>query len=984
MSIIAVSLSIPHSALCMSRHRRCTGPWPFYYLLFLLPIQFVGAQGQPENLMSEEKFVEAARAFAARGTRGDLMAAGRAWYSADSLEASRRAYLAATKRADGEIIPDSLTGLAFHKVGVTYYDEYDDETACRYYLRAIAVRDQVFRSPHNDRAKSRNNLATSLRYLGKPDSAARMNREAIELYEEIPHPDTLNWLRSLNELSNIAYDLKDFQLANSASASALHLLDAYGKADNYDSYLCLYYSARINLQFRQLDRVKQLAVCALKLAETEQDIGWQADALNLLAGAHKAAEEPEAAKTEYQRAADLLLTQGSAPKELGPIYANLADLAANEEDFDRALNFCRRAQEIFQNSDTTFLPELTRLEGLYLFRSDQHTLALTRFNQALSLLEVPGTKEAGGLITVVPDSLGANFEVTVDALGNRAELLAATGRPEEALQDYETLFRILDLLRAGVKSDASRQYLSGNLRPYFDRAIALLIELYQESPKEATAWRALALSERAKAYSLVAALQRSENEMPRREADLRQRIAELERLVARDPTQQAPLESARLQLDRLLRTREVDLTAFEASLDRRALINYVQSTGVDVLAYHLDAKNGALFHLSPAGTLSLRSIAATELDRLTRDWLAAIEGSAYRRKSLRGAAEQEALDWQFLELGGQLTRTLMPEGGGDAALGDALVIIPDGALHFLPFAALPIGEFPTAGIRYSALQYLQSQRTIQYTYSAIFLLTQQELANREYEHDLLAFAPSFRAGNQRDRAAESTDRSLPGLQPLRYNRPEVEAIAAMIPDALTFYDKGANRQQFLEQIGSSKVVHISSHGMVNAADPNLSFIAFSQLGDSLEAEEMLYFNDLYALPLNTELAVLSACETNLGTYVPGENVLSLASAFTAAGARSTLTTLWRVNDEATKELMVRFYQALSAGESRAAALASAQAQHQATDDFAHPYYWSALTLYGEAGPLELERTSPWRYGYLLIPLALLLLLAGYQRRQHRR
>ena len=61
-----------------------------------------------------------------------------------------------------------------------------------------------------------------------------------------------------------------------------------------------------------------------------------------------------------------------------------------------------------------------------------------------------------------------------------------------------------------------------------------------------------------------------------------------------------------------------------------------------------------------------------------------------------------------------------------------------------------------------------------------------------------------------------------------------------------------DRQQFLNLISKSKVVHLSSHGMVNAADPNLSFIAFSQLGDSLEAEEMLYFNDLYALPLNTE------------------------------------------------------------------------------------------------------------------------------------
>ncbi len=90
------------------------------------------------------------------------------------------------------------------------------------------------------------------------------------------------------------------------------------------------------------------------------------------------------------------------------------------------------------------------------------------------------------------------------------------------------------------------------------------------------------------------------------------------------------------------------------------------------------------------------------------------------------------------------------------------------------------------------------------------------------------------------------------------------------------------------------------------------------------------------MPLAAELAVLSACETNLGKYVAGENVLSLASAFTAAGARSTLTTLWSVNDEATKELMVAFYRALTAGKTRSEAVAAAQAEHQEKPDVAHP------------------------------------------------
>jgi CHAT domain-containing protein len=162
--------------------------------------------------------------------------------------------------------------------------------------------------------------------------------------------------------------------------------------------------------------------------------------------------------------------------------------------------------------------------------------------------------------------------------------------------------------------------------------------------------------------------------------------------------------------------------------------------------------------------------------------------------------------------------------------------------------------------------------------------------------------------------------------------------------------------------------------MVNTDDANLSFVAFAQGGNNLEEDELLYFNDLSTLPIEAELVVLSACETSIGKVVPGESVLSLGSAFAAAGAHSTLTTLWKVDDAATEDLMVAFYQQLSAGKSRAEALAEAQRQQRAAGEFAHPYYWSAMTLNGEAGTIELETGGKWPY--LLGGLILLLLCGG--------
>ena len=134
-------------------------------------------------------------------------------------------------------------------------------------------------------------------------------------------------------------------------------------------------------------------------------------------------------------------------------------------------------------------------------------------------------------------------------------------------------------------------------------------------------------------------------------------------------------------------------------------------------------------------------------------------------------------------------------------------------------------------------------------------------------------------------------------------------------------------------------------------------IIVSSTGDSLETNEMLFLNDLYAMNLNAELAVLSACETSMGRYAPGEGVLSLARAFARAGAASTLTTLWKVDDEATKEMMVRFYAALNDHKSRSAAVTATFDHATSNATFAHPYFWSALTLYGSPDEIDLAGNS---------------------------
>ena len=97
----------------------------------------------------------------------------------------------------------------------------------------------------------------------------------------------------------------------------------------------------------------------------------------------------------------------------------------------------------------------------------------------------------------------------------------------------------------------------------------------------------------------------------------------------------------------------------------------------------------------------------------------------------------------------------------------------------------------------------------------------------------------------------------------------------------------------------------------------------------------------------TQLVVLSACETGLGDVQSGEGVYGLRRAFTLAGAQSQVMSLWRVDDNATKDLMVNYYQRLSKGEGRREALRQAQLAMLRSQNYAHPKYWSGMIPAGD-------------------------------------
>src|SRR5919202_3096023 len=238
-----------------------------------------------------------------------------------------------------------------------------------------------------------------------------------------------------------------------------------------------------------------------------------------------------------------------------------------------------------------------------------------------------------------------------------------------------------------------------------------------------------------------------------------------------------------------------------------------------------------------------------------------------------------------------------------------LVIVPYGALHYLPFHLLHTGS-----------QYLIEQREV-------VILPAMGLATRT--------SPQ-RTGGARV-LAHSWDRRLP--QTLA----EAEIVRQLF-GGVVCREEAASRTVL--QAPPTQILHIAAHGEHRLEQPDLSYI---QLADG-----QLYTDDLLQQDLSYELVTLSGCETGRASVAAGDELIGLGRGFLYAGAGALVASLWQVVDAAGVLLMEHVYRELCRGVSKAAALRNAQRAVLATDPQCHPAFWGAFQLVGDANPLSVH------------------------------
>jgi CHAT domain-containing protein len=222
-----------------------------------------------------------------------------------------------------------------------------------------------------------------------------------------------------------------------------------------------------------------------------------------------------------------------------------------------------------------------------------------------------------------------------------------------------------------------------------------------------------------------------------------------------------------------------------------------------------------------------------------------------------------------------------------------------------------------------------------------------------YEQDLLAFAPIYE--DISTARLDTNDYFNPALRafqlngsfsPLPESEREIKAINALQQNSSEYLiRREANKENLLQIIHKPyRFIHIAGHSFADLDNPKFSGIACWQGGEI--KEDILFTSEIYNLKIQTDLVVLSSCESGLGSYDVSEGILGLNRAFLYAGANNVIFSLWKVYDKVSADLMINFYEKVMEEKPYSTALREAKLALINNPQTAAPHLWSSFLLIG--------------------------------------
>jgi len=278
-----------------------------------------------------------------------------------------------------------------------------------------------------------------------------------------------------------------------------------------------------------------------------------------------------------------------------------------------------------------------------------------------------------------------------------------------------------------------------------------------------------------------------------------------------------------------------------------------------------------------------------------------------------------------------------------------LIFIQDDILNFVPMEILLDAKN----------KYLIENHTVSYAPS--LLLWEEQLKVKKAKKTKLGiFVPTYKKQKSNDPKRNDESKLLGA---------NAEAIKiGKLFNSDIYSGEKATKQKFIDNAQAYSILHLAMHSTINNTEAEFSNLSFSS-----EDSEKLFVSELYNIPLNADLAVLSACNTGSGKLDKGEGLTNVSKAFTYAGVPSIVMSLWEVPDKETSQIMIAFYNYLKEGNTKNKALQLAKLEYlNSVEDnvLKHPFYWAGFVISGDVSAIQTQSNNK------IIAVLMILFLVG--------
>ena len=881
------------------------------------------------------------------------------WQTSDLAAAEER-----TKSAlaiQQKLVPGSLAvARSLAQLAHVRADSGDLVQAEDYYRQAILIQSSL--DPGSaDLAASLSGLGIALTNQGNLVQADEVYRQALSIYEKSdPEGQWTGVMFSL--IAQLDSARGDLVRSEQDFLRATAILQKVGPETRYYAY-CLLGLGIINDENGNSAKAEEyLRQVIAILSKTAPAQLFTADALSHLGIV--LAKRGDLVKAEEYYLQALAIQKNAVPWSLrtAGTFDDLSDLAIRRGDLDKAEDYSRQALGITEHIAPGTAVHAQALSALaaVLRRKKQVDESAQLYARAITALETQMAQLGGSNDTRAGFRAGYSniyFEY--------ADLLIGENRADEAFRVLErsraqNLLETLAMSGADIRKGADpklveqERSLRAALTAKSDKRLRLLGDKGTESK--------------------VAALDKEISVLATQYQDVQGRLRSGSPAYAA-LTQPQTLSAKRVQ---------------EELLDSNTLL----------LEYRLGQERSYVIAVSRGSVTAFALPKQDEIEKAARhvyELITARGGVVTSQAQPRSAKPREEKATEYNRAADELSRMLL--GPVSALLTNKrLLIVADGALHYVPFASLPDPVMRRKGNEPAANPLVVNHEIVYLpSASVLAVLRQQEMERKPAPQAVAVLAdPVFdkqdprlsppsvpdkqpgisgqSAGRNGVRGADSAP-LVPAHSPsddlltrsasdvglnrdghllprLLFSRQEANAIMAVVPDGkgLEAVDFDATRTTAMSpELSQYRIVHFATHGLLNSEHPELSGLVFSLVDkDGKPQNGFLQLQDIYNLNLPADLVVLSACETGLGKEISGEGLVGLTRGFMYAGASRVVASLWNVSDVATAKFMTAFYTAMEKdGLPPAAALRAAQIHMWQQKRWRSPYYWAAFQIQGE-------------------------------------